>query len=116
MTQLKVRQAIFKEIGDVNAGTWPSPAVSSSPRGGAEEEQGSPSRGAVELPSRALRLHARVHGRRPAPPVGEKHEERVRVRGRKGDKTIEANTKHSKYPENVDQLVPGLLTQHQEKE
>ena len=29
---------IFKEIGDVNAGTWPSPAVSSSPRGGAGEQ------------------------------------------------------------------------------
>ena len=83
---------------------------------GAEEGQRSPSRGAVELPSRALRLHARVHGRRPAPPVGEKHEERVRVRGRKGDKTTITNTKRSKYPENVDQLLPDVLTQHQEKE
>ena len=82
-------------------------------RGG---EQRSPCRGGVELPSRALRLHARVHGRRPAPPVGEKHEERVRVRGRKGDKTTLINTKHSKYPENVDQFVPGVLTQHEEKE
>ena len=89
-------------------------------RGGAGEQrrggERSPSRGAVELPSRALRLHARVHGRRPAPPVGEKHEERVRGRGRKGDKTTLTNTKQSKYPENVDQLVPGVFTQHQEKE
>ena len=84
--------------------------------GGGAGEEGSPSRGAVELPSRALRLHARVHRRRPASPVGEKHEERVRVRGRKGDKTTITNTKHSKYAENVDQLVPGVLTQHQEKE
>lgn len=83
---------------------------------GAEEQRSPSSRGAVELPSRALRLHARVHGRRPAPPVGEKHAERVRVRGRKGDKTTITNTKHSKHPENVDQLVPGVLTQHQEKE
>ena len=84
-------------------------------RGAGAGEQRSP-RGAVELPSRALRLHARVHGRRPAPPVGEKHEERVRVRGRKGDKTTITNTKRSKYPENVDQLVPAVLTQHQKKE
>ena len=85
-------------------------------RGGGAGGERSPSRGAVELPSRALRLHARVHGRRPAPPVGEKHEERVRGRGRKGDKTTITNTKHSKYPEIVDQLLPGVLTQHQEKE